>query len=134
MENKYTSLEISRLIQSKVPEVETELWYPFSMSSVRQKKKLYTTTKRSSLYKEVCSFSPAYRLDDVLRAIKVLGEKQGKMGVCSDCGAENIKRCACYKDVGVENWDVWHSHRLLTAYLADNGFGERTERVIRDIF
>ena len=124
--NKYTSIELSRLIQSKVPEVETGLWMLPSNNEAG-----------FSLEEERWNDDdpPALRLDDVLTCIRVWGEKQGKMGVCDCCGKENIKQCFCVSgDVGVENWDFWNSHRLLTAYLADNGFGERTERVIRSIF
>lgn len=136
MENKYTSLEISRLIQSKVPEVETELWYSFRMSSVYQKKKLYTTTQRYSLDEEVYSFYPAYRLDDVLRAIKVLGEKQGKFDYVRDWRGVRVKNSETEVDEVVDGTEIeWQCHRLLTAYIEDGlQFGERCEGVIRSIF
>ena len=137
MTNHYTSIELARLIHGEVPEVETGAWYAtFNPIGATGTVTRITTDTNGVSEKSFGTprFVCAYRLDDVLRAIKVWGEKNGKMRVCADCGAENIKKCHCYHDVGVENWDVWHSHRLLTAYLADNGFGERTEEVIRSIF
>lgn len=130
MTNQYTPIELSRLIQSKVPEVKTGMWHRSPLPHFGYHE---WTIKDCELAHGAESVT-AYRLDDVLTCIKVWGEKNGKMGVCADCGAENIKKCPCYKDVGVENWDVWHSHRLLTAFLADDGFGDRCERVLRDIF
>ena len=130
--NKYTSIELSRLIQRKVPEVETE----YGWTNEGHGDKWYIVPRDQQYWDTYYSVSVehnAYRLDDVLRAIKVWGEKQGKMGVCDTCGVENIKQCLCIC-AGVEDWDVWYSHSLLAAYLADDGFGERTEGVIRSIF
>lgn len=145
MENKYTSLEISRLIQNKVPEVETGERYLWLYAHVE-----YAVENGTDNDKEHPPIT-AYRLDDVLTCIRVWGDKQGwEEYVCSECGYKVSKygdgQCLRPDDqppyCGVVLIDgphrvspiYFHCNRLLTAYLADNGFGERCERVIKSIF
>lgn len=143
MTNKYTSLELSRLIHSKVPNVETEKWWIWTDKKNPQIILLSTVESERWRYKRHLLFdgfhSRAYRLDDVLRAIQVWGEKQGLNrelrylieGYCKDdeCNAtEEVEVSEIVSEV------EYHCHRLLTAYLADDGFDERTEEVIRSIF
>ena len=162
MENKYTSLEISRLIQSKVPNVETEKWWIWTDKKNPQIILLSTVESERWRYKRHLLFdgfhSRAYRLDDVLRAIQVWGEKQGwkpteytigDSRVCLIHGDEDLVDCdgteydpgglgcaMCGDSIGdLVYRDEYHCHRLLTAYIEDGlQFGERCERVIKSIF
>lgn len=125
MSNIYTSLEISKLIYEKVPEVDIhkEQW-----ENECEWVGGYDGCSR------VVNRYPKYRLDDVMRAVNVWGEKQGKLGVCNHCGAENKKDCLCI-DGGLEDWDVWTQHLVLSNYIADNlSFGEHSEKLLREIF
>lgn len=76
----YTSLAVSKLIHEKVPEVETAHWWNddglvylrFDRSMVGIEEQLLF--KKSSFGNS--EFYPAYTLADVIKAIKVLGEKK----------------------------------------------------------
>ena len=155
--NKYTSIELSRLIQSKVPEVETE----YGWTNEGHGDKWYIVPRDQQYWDTYYSVSVehnAYRLDDVLRAIKVWGEKQGwkpteytigDSRVCLIHGDEDLVDCdgteydpgglgcaMCGDSIGdLVYRDEYHCHRLLTAYIEDGlQFGERCERVIKSIF
>lgn len=171
MTNKYTSLELSRLIQSNVPEADMEeyprycgghTWYYESDEGIHEECEETAAVIQEDEYCEsaslVCEKTyPRYRLDDVIQAIKVWGEKQGwkpteytigDSRVCLIHGDEDLVDCdgteydpgglgcaMCGDSIGdLVYRDEYHSHRLLTAYLADDGFGERCERVIKSIF
>lgn len=150
MTNQYTSLELSRLIQSKVPEVGTEKWYSYLSCGDGCKAHVHgqiilTDSKYSH------DAVPAYRLDDVLRAIKVWGERKGNQ--CAYCLDSKLMKCRKHRgsghyllpcvwctgsgdeknNDGTPRWMV-DAQEVFTAYLADNGLGERSEKVIRDIF
>lgn len=131
MNQQYTSLDISRLIHSKVPEVETDFYWCNQTQT-----KNYGTIEvpwhiiygHNGWISEV--LVPAYRFDDCVRAIQVWGETNNKCRGCRlvdgfhefDCPANDAN------SIGVL------CERLLTAYLAADGFGERSEGVLRDIF
>jgi hypothetical protein len=77
----YTTLEVSRLIASKVPEVETDFaWIRKGITwMLAYKTELgdYVSTLGTHHHAGIEEKLTAYRLDDAIRAIKVYGEKEG---------------------------------------------------------
>lgn len=128
----YTSLEISKLIHEKVPEVETEKkhlgvsnntgtpWY-YSWRIVPSEDGVDYPYNNGR--EQMCQ---AYTLNDVIRAIKVWGEKQEWGGQIYQ-GDDDKPRFVSQIEIVC--------HRLLEAYLPTLSMqGEEVERVIRDIF
>ena len=99
----------------------------------------------------------AYRIDDIFRAVKVLGEKDGWYketrcicggsakslqnevsgegdSWCTRCGSDWLSSSEFEHGNAITEIE-YTCHRLLTAYLDDNcEIGENTERVVRGIF
>jgi hypothetical protein len=113
MQVTYTTLEVSRLIESKVPEVETGSAYIYNPTND-------TWIAVTGWSKEDCDGVPRYRLDDCIRAIKVYGEK----------------KYIGYNPLFITDILTTKCDRLLTAYLASdcNMADPRVSEVIIGIF
>ncbi len=109
MNTQHTSLALSKLIHERVPELETTDAYPIYATQVGSEEvKLLLGGAYAT------EVAPAYTFTDLLRAVQMLGEKEG-LGDYTD----------------IEN----EQHNILGNYLIDNlTIGENTEKYLTSLF
>ena len=117
--NQYTPIPLSKLIAERLPELETGMWHEVTIGNtdVTHSNIVTDENRRKCEDDEYLSFTPALTFTDCLRAIEMLGEKEGKR-------REDNK----YMPYMVQ-------HRLLDKYLSDrDSIGEKTIAYLTELF